>query len=88
MLIIVYSLLMYQSRLQVDTRRQLADVYERLDRHDEVQGMRVQLEESVTDVRAAADAKLEAAQQSRERILDRLAKAKSQNLTAWQTAVT
>ncbi|KAK9860434.1 hypothetical protein WJX84_003222 [Apatococcus fuscideae] len=73
---------------QVDTRRQLADVYERLDKPDEAQAMRVHLEESVNDVRAAADAKLEAAQHSRERIVDRLGKAKSQNLTSWQTAVT
>lgn len=75
-------------RVQVDTRRQLADVYDRLDRPDEAQGMRVQLEESVTEVRAAADAKLEAAQNSHKRMLDRLAKAKMQNSTAWRTAVT
>ena len=74
--------------VQVDTRRQLADVYDRLDKPDEAQGMRVQLEESVTEVRAAADAKLASARQSHKRFLDRLAKARVQNSTAWQTAVT
>ena len=72
--------------LQVDTRRQLADMYGRLDRPQEAQKMLTHLEESVADVREAADTKLAAAKQARNKIEERLGKARAQNLTAWSSA--
>ena len=73
--------------MQTDTRRQLADVYGRLGRHDEEQDMLARLNESVGNIREAASSKLEAAQNAQVKILERLGKARAQNLIAWQTAI-